>query len=527
MEGCKRFLRRWWLCLVFAILVAALMLLALCGEGGYIWLYVGFLLVFVFAFRPHSPFHTATVDKLTWLRGILAVLTATATVVACVGPMGRLSVWNGENPEHRNQYELMAEALLDGRIHLEYGDEEALAQLDNPYDPEERKAAGVSYQWDHAFYNGRYYMYFGIVPVLLVFLPYRVVTGTALTTYHATQLFVGLTVVGIFALLYLLARLFFRKLPFSVYLLLAVAFSVMSVWYSTAEPALYCTAITAALALEVWSLFFFVWAVWGEKRENRQLLLAAVGALLGALAFGCRPTVALANGLVVPMLVVFIRQRRFTGRLLGKLLLAALPYGLVAAGLMGYNYARFGNVLEFGQAYQLTVADQTAYGFSLNPATLVRIYNGVVNSFFQVGQMETAFPYLRETSAVGNFPLLLLWVGLVKRSVRRFLQERRLWGLTVGLLLVTVLITAVSVVWTPYLLERYRMDVYFLLGIGCFIVVGAWYTVTTEAGRARLRFIISLLGLATVVTAFLLYARTISAMYEDVVHELALALGLG
>ena len=275
------------------------------------------------------------------IKKTVTFLIAVLTILACVLPMDDLPLWNGEIPGHRNQYELMAEAILDGRIHFAYGDEDSLAGLKNPYDPNERKEAGVKYHWDHAYYNGQYYMYFGIVPVFLAFLPYRVITGTALTTYRATQLFTAVTVAGIFCLFWMLRKLFFKKLPFGLYLALSVAFSVMSVWYAAAEPALYCTAITAAIALETWSIFFFVWAVYGEKRENRQILLAGIGALLGALVFGCRPPIALANLVVLPLLFVFLKEHAFSRKLLGKLALAATPYLLVAVCLMTYNYVRF------------------------------------------------------------------------------------------------------------------------------------------------------------------------------------------
>jgi hypothetical protein len=48
-------------------------------------------------------------------------------------------------------------------------------------------------------------------------------------------------------------------------------------------------------------------AVWGTKDENRAILLAFVGALLGALAFGCRPSIALGNLMVIPCLAVFLQ----------------------------------------------------------------------------------------------------------------------------------------------------------------------------------------------------------------------------
>lgn len=66
-----------------------------------------------------------------------------------------------------------------------------LLQMDNPYDPQARVDLGVDYRWDTAYYHGHYYMYFGVVPVFLLFLPFRLITGMSLTTYHATQVFVA------------------------------------------------------------------------------------------------------------------------------------------------------------------------------------------------------------------------------------------------------------------------------------------------------------------------------------------------
>ena len=138
----------------------------------------------------------------------------------------------------------MAESILNGHLYIDYPDiDPKLLALDNPYDFEARKAAEVSYHWDHAFYNGRYYMYFGIVPVFLLFLPYRFLTGTNLTTYHATQIFVSLFICGIFTTFYTLVKTFFRRMSLSIYLALSVAFSIVSVWYSTAAPALYCRGL--------------------------------------------------------------------------------------------------------------------------------------------------------------------------------------------------------------------------------------------------------------------------------------------
>ena len=40
----------------------------------------------------------------------------------------------------------------------------ALKNLSNPYDDTLRTAEGVETKWDYAYYNGKYYVYFGALP---------------------------------------------------------------------------------------------------------------------------------------------------------------------------------------------------------------------------------------------------------------------------------------------------------------------------------------------------------------------------
>ncbi len=461
------------------------------------------------------------------LQGILTALVAFLTVVALLLPMGEFPLWNGENPGHRNQYELMAEAILDGRITFDYGDEDSLASLENPYDPEARKAAKVYYHWDHAYYEGEYYMYFGIVPVFLVFLPYRVLTGESLTTFRGTATLAAAAIIGIFVLFDLLRRRFFPSLPHGTYLCLSVAFSATSIWYASVEPALYCTAITAAIMLMIWSLYFFVRAVWVETRENRQIALAAVGALFGALAFGCRPPIALANLLVIPALVVFLRERKFTARLLGKLCLAALPYLAVGVALMLYNYVRFDDPFEFGQAYQLTVADQSNYSVTLNGEMLLRILRGIGEQLFDANGTTDAFPYLRTGGVLIHFPILYLSLGLADPRAFRAMKKHKLSLLMLGLLVSVLVITALDVMWSPYLLERYRMDIYFLMGIGAYLAVGIWYEAADNRLRRALVAATAVLSAQTVTTSFLLALYRVNVSSPHRVAEVAAFFGLG
>ena len=401
---------------------------------------------------------------------------------------GKISVKMKKNPEdeeptdhtvvkNKNQYELMAEALLDGKLYLDYDDVDSrLLEMENPYDTAARKEQKIHYHWDHAFYDGRYYVYFGIVPVLLLFLPFRVITGTALTTYHATQIFVGAAIIGLFFFFRLLAKKYFPKIPIAVYLLLGASVSLASMAHCIAKPAMYMTAFSAGICMEIWSLYFYMKAVWATEDENRALLTAFFGALLGALAFGCRPPIALANIVVIPCLVHFLRGRRITRELLLKLLAAASPYIVIGILLMLYNYVRFDSPFEFGQKYQLTVADQSEYGDLMLKLTSRNRINGLIYLFLRSRNLSEEFPFITDGGIFFTYPVLGTGLfAVTSKRVRAKLRESGLkWFVLTGVIAIWV-ISMMDIVWSPYLLARYKEDISWLIGMLVFITVGMKY----------------------------------------------------
>lgn len=433
---------------------------------------------FLFA-RPRV--HTAKISS--WGRRESRVTLCVVLIVClvCILPMALPPHWSGS--EYPNtwlpQYEELARSFLNGHLYLDREVPPQLLALENPYDRPARLALGIPEElelvWDHAFYNGHYYMYFGVVPVLLLFLPYRILTGADLTGYHATQIFTVFLIVGIFALFRLLARRFFPKLSVAAYLALASAFSLMSVWYFVDAPSLYCTAIASAVCMEVWSLFFFVRAVYIELDEKRSILYAFAGSLLGALAFGCRPPVALANLLVLPMLAEYLRRHRFTKRLLGGLAFAASPYLVIGGLLMLYNYLRFDSPFEFGQAYQLTMVDQSGYGDVLSRIDVGAGLRAVWTSLFDRVKFSSMFPYISFGGCFLYFPVLLcIPLGLLSRRVRAGLREARLLPFWIGGILAVFCIIFSQALFSPVMVERYKTDFYWLLGILAFLVLGFW-----------------------------------------------------
>ncbi len=492
----------------------------------------GVIFAVLYSLRLKSRLHTLSIETMAVPEKALSVAVLLGIIMICILPMGLCPVWNGDIPEHRNQYEVLTESILQGHLYMDYEVDPKLLAMDNPYDRDMRDELGVDYHWDHAFYQGHYYMYFGVVPVFLLFLPYRVITGESLTTYHATQIFVAVFIIGIFALFYLLAKKFFPRISLALYLMLSAAFAMASIWYSIAAPALYATAITAGLCMEIWSLYFFFKSVWDGEDDRKCIRYAFLGSILGALAFGCRPPVALANLLAVPLLIQYLHSRKCNRKLAGRLLFAALPYVVVGGLLMAYNYARFDNPFEFGQAYQLTTNDQTAYGFGFSKSLLFEMINGVFTSFISYAPLDEAFPYLSHNGVLINFPVFFCgFFGLAQEKVRRKLKSQGLWNFTIVLTVLPFLITVIEILWSPIVNERYHMDIYWLMGLLCFLVMGTAYESASVKFRRRLSWGLSYGALGTMFVCFLLWAvprdSNLTSYYPWVLEDIKQVIRLG
>ena len=461
---------------------------------------IGLLIWF---FRPSAKIHKDVMFQSGRKHRILYWSVCIITILICILPMGLPPVWNGSTtPTHHDQYERMTDAILDGHLYLDYEVDEKLLEMENPYDPQARKQLGVRYHWDHAFYNGKYYMYFGVIPVFLVFLPYRLITGTNLLGYHATQIFVAFFIFGFFELFRLLREKFFNSLNTSLFLLGCTAFSLMSVWYTVDAPSLYCTAISSALALEVWSLFFLCKAAYFETRTKWIIPYTALGALLGALAFGCRPPIALANIIAIPLFITILLKNKKVSVVLGKSIAIALPYAMVGVALMLYNYARFDNPFEFGQSYQLTVADQSSYTDLFDRINIESVQKSLHYFYFSEKYWGLLLTYPIITFAC---------VPIFNNKSLEMIKEKKLIGLLLVLPIAVLLIIVIDAAGAPYPIPRYRLDFSWIIGISSFVCIGIGYENAKLKGIYS--FLFSILAISTVFASIELYLRPYDANY--------------
>lgn len=471
--------------------------------------------------RPSSHIHEISLEDRNNTHGFVSkLIVCLLTIFACTLPMNLSPIWNGEIADYRDQYEKIAASFLHGHLYFEEEVNPLLQEMENPYDFHARVDQGVNeYHWDHAYYKGHLYMYFGVVPAITFFVPYLYLTGNNLTTYHATQFYVAFYILGLFLLFHLLARLFFKTISLLAYLSLSVVFSVISVVYIVATPAMYCTAQSAALCFMLWGLLFYVKAVWDVETERQTIKWALFGAICGALAFGCRPTIALANVVALPLALVFFRKYGLTIHKLLHFSIILLPYLLIGMALMWYNNARFDNPLEFGQSYQLTIADQSLYGRGGGHISWSNIWSNLSFCLFAIPSNFNPVLF----GVFVSYPILWFFLyEIVKYNVSIHLIQHRLFGFVFVSILAVLLIISAIALFSPFPLPRYRLDFMWLLSIFVYIVLGIVFGKETHRNRySYLIFVFSLFSLLVCVRQFFYpHDLNFSEYYEDTVPQI-------
>lgn len=299
-----------------------------------------------------------------------------------------------------DQYARLGDALLHGRVTLDLPVDEQLAQLDNPYAFTPRYEIGdVDHPifWDHAFYQGNYYSYFGVIPAVALYAPFQLITGTWLSTPAAVLLASIVALLAGAFLVWQLSRRFFGSLP-SIGLLslaLAVYFVGSNITYHLIVPWFYSMPILFSLAATAFGMGFWLKA----RRSNGTLCPAciAAGSFFMALNLGCRPQFILVSLLA---LVLFrkeiLRERTLFSRAgLRETIAAILPYVVVFVPLLAYNYVRFGSLTDFGSNYNLTGFDMTTYVQSRK----VTLYL-MAEYLFALPDLTAHFPFLTEITTL-------------------------------------------------------------------------------------------------------------------------------
>ncbi len=378
-----------------------------------------FLSCLVYALRPSSFLHQTEYIRLKpAYRKILLALFFMMHLLFFRYLTGLNPYFQTEEQVNQRQYQELAESLRAGSFALLEEPARALQEMENPYDLLYRNQvmseAGEWYNWDHAYYKGKYYVYFGGVPAILFYLPYYVITGTHLHN-HVLIFFLSLFfTAGCMGVVHEMIRKWFPRTSLGVWILLNELLLLGSgIIYMTKRPDLYTVPILSGLAFGMPGLWCFLIAGRGKEISLKYL---GLGSLFTAFIAGCRPQLFL---LMLPAAVLLWEsavhplaksvtgigkdgggkragegkdesgRKKADSQVLSAITVFALPMLLVAAGLMYYNYSRFESVFDFGANYNLTMNDMRNRGFRLD-----RIPLGILAYLFQPVKIIQRFPFM-------------------------------------------------------------------------------------------------------------------------------------
>ena len=343
-------------------------------------------------------------------RGGLAVAIACIMVVSfyawTIAPSR--TDWGNVDPRGA-YYNLLVDGFRAGRLSLALDPPAGLLALADPYDP---KANAIYRNREHlhdtSLYQGRLYLYYGLTPAFVLFGPYRLLTGGYLLNKHAALIFATLAFVSGTLLLVAAWRRYFSRVP-----TIAVMLVVLATGLANSVPVLLRSPAICEVCIMCGQSFALLacLALWRALHVPSATAWRWVALASGSygLAVGARPSLLFgALILVVPWAVTWGAGRAANAPRRprqGSLLLAALgPIALIGAGLALYNYARFGDVFEFGQRYQLAGDRQdTARHFGIDYAAYnFRLY------FLSVAPWRAVFPFVQSialpTAPPGHAP---------------------------------------------------------------------------------------------------------------------------
>jgi len=290
----------------------------------------------------------------------------------------------------------MTDAFLKGQLHLDIEVPKALIEAKKPYDPKYRDLHGMiinfnrksmdshenSLLGDHTYYDGKYYSYFGVVPVAMLFVPYKLLSGHYLPSTFGAFLFASLTTVLLLLLWKQIAQNYLNKIPYFFFLTGGVVLYACSfIPIVLAENRFHTIAQFSALA-------FVILGVLCLLRRNIFL-----GCLCFALAVGCRPS-AIFWSLLIPVLLWDKRRELLNIKGLSAIM---IPFTVVGSVLAWYNYARFGSPFTFGVGYMITNANQMTFTSLISPIGKLHM---TIKTFlfvlFNPPNFDVTFPFITQ-----------------------------------------------------------------------------------------------------------------------------------
>ncbi|MGN1481405.1 hypothetical protein [Porcipelethomonas sp.] len=485
-----------------------------------------YILVFSPAFRKSFKDNSILTKTLAYsLTGIFIILSLVIT-----------NCYRYSDPDHSLKKDFTMEtgnqitqeivdAFENGQVSLLREPEPELLALENPYDNSQR--SGINYAWDHVLYDGKYYSYYGIAPVVLLFLPFHKITGYYFPSVWAIWLFGALGIFFLSKFYMSFTNKFFRNVRSSLIISGLIMMQLITgIWLCYNTPNFYEIAQSAGFACVTCGAFLLMSSnVLGDGKIIKwRVCLSSVMLGLGVL---CRPTLVLYCFAAFLFIWGGLRKMRsqYTAKnsvkpsfkhYLPYLLCALVPFAVIGGVQMVYNYARFDSFFDFGIQYSLTINDFTQSQYHTH-FVLVGLYNFLLAipdfapdmPFFIGNTVETFNPqgyyFIATYSAIGliwkALPVLSYGYGL--KAYRKSNGDyKRLYSVIILVTCIVIPFIIMCSVWESGYAARYSVDVAWQLLTGALAIAFIMF----DKANGAVKSILNKLMTASLVVCFVLCA---------------------
>lgn len=361
---------------------------------------MAFVLFTIYSLKNHKFWNEAFSEK-SIVQGEIMLGILALSILLC----SMFCLYNGNNKNDFYTKDFV-KSLASFRLSLEQKPSEELLNLDNPYDYSQRESLtgsteetyGRPYMYDVALFGGEYYVYFGVLPAILLFLPFYAITGKFLLAAYGVFIFAALAMIVAVLLIKRIYLKWFKKLPFK--LLVAAEIIILfgiGIFPAITSPRFYEVITMSGLFFAMMGLYFIIGI--NSKTKSKKMKLFA-GCLSLALAVACRPTQIFTSLIAIPFLINLLKEANQIDKakinskskhkeLVDTLVNILVPYMFIGVILMEYNYARFGNPFDFGEKYQLTL-----YNANETKLNIFSLFQGVVTALFNLPLFKMDFPFV-------------------------------------------------------------------------------------------------------------------------------------
>lgn len=403
-----------------------------------------------------------------------------------------------------NYYNLLVMAFKDKRLHFATDDDFPVLKQPDVY----HALLDMNYNQPHtwllyetSYYKGKIYLYFGLSPVLLFYLPFNLLTGL----YMTDKLMLFLLMSGVFLLTLKIVKMLApkmtngKKIPLYIKVLSTILIGFCGgQLFVLMKASTYEIAAMCMMFLFLLSLFFFIKYAYDEKGAGKYYLFFA--GLFLAFSAGSKPYMAV----YVPFFTaaVFIieyyrkadkKQKTTLKKTIKACAIFLAPCILYGILLATYNYLRFESIFQFGVKYQLNNAN--LYDATLH---IKDLFLGIKYYIFSAPgfSLNANFPLMRMAIAGGHsvcneeavgavffFPLIVFSLIMLPKTFVNIKKNKEIMVL-LGLLICVVIGNLLVVSLIAGLARRYIFEILYIGVIASLLI---FYHIYANATKEKIK----------------------------------------